>query len=171
MEFANYSFQQNLDVGCRMLFKNSKAGNSERLSCERRSRTRRLQLDLLEDRRLLAGIELFVFDDANQSRTSHSESGVAGQVAFIDLNRDSRHGFGEPLAVTNSEGIASFSGIDPGVYSIRLLGSNKSIEQTTPISNYTPSSGTPAQSQPNLLNCHLKNMFLKSKLIFHNQIH
>lgn len=133
MEFANYSFQQNLDVGCRMLFKNSKAGNSERLSCERRSRTRRLQLDLLEDRRLLAGIELFVFDDANQSRTSHSESGVAGQVAFIDLNRDSRHGFGEPLAVTNSEGIASFSGIDPGVYSIRLLGSNKSIEQTTPV--------------------------------------
>ncbi|MFN7450166.1 MAG: dockerin type I domain-containing protein [Pirellula sp.] len=54
-------------------------------------------------------------------------------MAFIDLNRDSRHSLGEPIAITNTDGIASFSGVEPGVYSIRLLGSNRSIEQTTPV--------------------------------------
>jgi hypothetical protein len=116
-----------------MLFKKPRARNGDQKSSERCSRTRRLQLDLLEDRRLLAGIELFVFEDANQSRTANSENGIAGQVAFLDLNRDASHSFGEPLAITNTDGIASFSGIDPGIYSIRLLGSNRSIEQTTHI--------------------------------------
>jgi hypothetical protein len=116
-----------------MLFKKSRVRNRDQKTRVRCSQTRRLQLDFLEDRRLLAGIELLVFEDVNQSRTANSENGIAGQVAFIDLNRDARHSFGEPLAITNTDGIASFSGIDPGVYSIRLLGSNKSIEQTTPI--------------------------------------
>jgi len=116
-----------------MLFKNSKSRKSHQKSSERSTRTRTLQLDLLEDRRLLAGIELFVFGDVDGSRTANSENGIAGQVAFIDLNRDSRHSLGEPIAITSTDGIASFSGVEPGVYSIRLLGSNRSIEQTTPI--------------------------------------
>jgi hypothetical protein len=116
-----------------MLFKNSRSRKSHQKTSERSTRTRTLQLDLLEDRRLLAGIELFVFGDVDGSRTANSENGIAGQVAFIDLNRDSRHSRGEPIAITNTDGIASFSGVEPGVYSIRLLGSNRSIEQTTPI--------------------------------------
>jgi hypothetical protein len=109
-----------------MLFKNSRSRKSHQKTSERSTRTRRLQLDLLEDRRLLAGIELFVFGDVDGSRTANSENGIAGQVAFIDLNRDSRHSLGEPIAITNTDGIASFSGVEPGVYSIRLLGSNRS---------------------------------------------
>ncbi len=48
---------------------------------------RQLKFDSLEDRRLLAGLNVFVFDDADGSgRAETDEIGTPGQVVFLDID-------------------------------------------------------------------------------------
>ena len=98
-------------------------------------RLRRLFFDTLEDRRLMAGLEVYVFEDLNSSRTFDvaTDGGALARAVYIDLNNDAKYSSNEPLAISNDQGIASFADLGQGDYSIRLLGSNKSVVQTFPI--------------------------------------
>lgn len=100
----------------------------------RQSLQRTLRFDLLEDRRLLASLDVYVFDDVDGSRSiGAQESAVVGRMVYVDLNRDSRVQSNEPLALTNAEGHAVFDGLAEGDYVVRLVGSNRSVVQTTPV--------------------------------------
>ncbi len=98
----------------------------QRHSC--RERVRKLTFDSLEDRRLLAGLNIFVYDDANNSGTwqSPSESPLAEQVVYVDSDDDARLDNNEPYAVTDLEGKALLDNLSIGIAMIRLLGSSSS---------------------------------------------
>ncbi|NBO65562.1 MAG: hypothetical protein EBU88_12110 [Acidobacteria bacterium] len=93
---------------------------------------RYLLVDQLEDRRLLAGLDVRVFDDPLSTRTASPSSLPAAQrVVYLDLNADGTQQASEPLSISDIDGIARFRNIDPGTYLVRLLGSSKSQLQTT----------------------------------------
>ncbi|MFN9984955.1 MAG: dockerin type I domain-containing protein [Pirellula sp.] len=95
-------------------------------------RNRRLQFDRLEDRRLMAGLEVFVFDDWNSARQSASStSALPDKVVYVDFNSDGVQQANEPLGVTDANGVARFGGLKPGNYSVRLLGESRTLVQTT----------------------------------------
>ena len=97
-------------------------------------RLRKLRFDVLEDRRLLAGIDVFVFEDLDASRfyDGSKDGSLADRAVYVDLNNDGNLNASEPWAVSNPNGVASFPSLEVGVYTVRLLGSNKSVEQTFP---------------------------------------
>ena len=98
----------------------------ERQRQSRRERVRKLTFDSLEDRRLLAGLNVFVYDDANSSGTwqSPSESPIAEQVVFIDSDNDAHLDSNEPYAITGADGKALLENLSIGIAMIRLLGSS-----------------------------------------------
>ncbi len=110
------------------------SGFTKKRLLRRAIRTRALSFDALEERRLMAGLDVFIFDDADGSRGFDSirEGAIAERAVYIDLNRDGVYSASEPWALSNARGFASFPELDPGSYSIRLLGSNKSVSQTFP---------------------------------------
>ena len=97
-------------------------------------RLRKLRFDVLEDRRLLAGLDVFVFEDLDASRfyDGSKDGSLADRAVYVDLNNDGKLNASEPWAVSNPDGVASFPSLETGVYTVRLLGSNKSVEQTFP---------------------------------------
>lgn len=97
-------------------------------------RCRKLCFDVLEDRRLLAGIEVFVFDDLDGSRSfdANKDGALADRAVYVDLNRDGKLGSSEPWILSDSHGVAKFPNLEPGDYSVRLLGTNRSVVQTFP---------------------------------------
>jgi Dockerin type I domain/Bacterial Ig domain len=98
------------------------------------SRSRRLRFDILEDRRLLAGLDVFVFDDVDGSSNFDlgKDGALPDRAVYIDINNDGKLGGSEPWATSDSSGHAKFSNLEPGNYSVRLVGANKSIVQTFP---------------------------------------
>ena len=96
---------------------------------------RRPSFDRLEERRLLAGIDVLVFHDSNQSRflDGVGESGQSGRVLYLDLNQNGVHDPREQVAISNEEGIASFRGLSPGQYAVALLGEGNGSHQTSPV--------------------------------------
>ena len=98
-------------------------------------RVRRLVFDSLEERRLLAGLDVFVFDDANGSGRfqGDAEAALSGQIVFLDANNDQTFQRGELFARTSSDGVARFNGLTSGDYFPRILGDNNSLRQTSPI--------------------------------------
>lgn len=97
-------------------------------------RCRKLCFDVLEDRRLLAGIDVFVFDDLDGSRSfnANREGALSDRAVYVDLNNDGKLGSSEPWTTSDSNGIAKFPNLEPGAYTVRLLGNNRSIVQTFP---------------------------------------
>ena len=97
-------------------------------------RSRQLRFDILEDRRLLAGIDVFVFDDLDGSGSYDiAKDGSLGERAvYIDLDNNGRLSGSEPWTTSDGTGHAVFSNLEPGNYSVRLVGTNKSIVQTFP---------------------------------------
>lgn len=97
---------------------------------------RRPAFDLLEERRLLAGIDVLVFQDTNYSRGADAanEAGVSGRVLFLDSNLNGAHDPREPVAISNSDGVASFRNVPAGRHAVSLLGRNESSLQTWPVS-------------------------------------
>lgn len=111
---------------------NPKRLKHERGAARNAVRNRRLQFDRLEDRRLMAGLEVFVFDDLNSVRQpSSSNSALPDKVVYIDFNSDGVQQANEPTSITDASGIARFNGLKPGNYSVRLLGESKTLVQTT----------------------------------------
>lgn len=99
--------------------------------------SRPLRFDVLEERRLFAGLEggslkVLVFEDPLSVRTpGETTLPAAERVVFVDLNRDGFYQSREPWAVTDAKGIATLDGLSPGSYSIRLLGNQRSTLETT----------------------------------------
>ncbi|MCY2977294.1 MAG: dockerin type I domain-containing protein [Planctomycetota bacterium] len=93
-----------------------------------------LRFDVLEDRRVMAALDVFVFDDLNGSRSfdSASDSPLREKPVFLDLNRDGSLSSSEPWTVTDSNGVAHFKDLDAGNYTVRLLGSNSRVVQSFP---------------------------------------
>lgn len=93
-----------------------------------------LRFDVLEDRRVMAALDVFVFDDLNGSRSfdSASDSPLREKPVYIDLNRDGALSSSEPWTVTDSNGVAHFKDLDAGNYTVRLLGSNSRVVQSFP---------------------------------------
>jgi len=93
-----------------------------------------LRFDVLEDRRVMAALDVFVFDDLDSSRSfdSVSDSPLGEKPVFIDLNRDGSLSSSEPWTVTDSNGVAHFKDLDAGSYTVRLLGSNSRVVQSFP---------------------------------------
>jgi hypothetical protein len=104
-----------------------------------RSKLRRyasLHLEPLEARRLLASLQVSVFVDQDSSRSYEESTDVAAanRLVFLDLNRDGERSLGEPVAVTNEDGLAVFDDLDPGAYSVALLTNPDSQVQSTDVS-------------------------------------
>jgi hypothetical protein len=105
-----------------------------------RAGLRSLRIDRLESRRLLAGLDVLVYSDADGSRDQNTplELGLAKQVVYVDLNRNGSHDRNEPLSITNQAGVASFSGLPTSQVEVRLLGVNQGVVnsgviQTSPV--------------------------------------
>ena len=93
---------------------------------------RRLIIDLLEQRRLFAGLDVRIFEDPRSSRTLESNSSPAiERVVFLDLNADGAQQASEPISISDLDGIARFRNLQSGSYLVRLLGASKSQLQTT----------------------------------------
>lgn len=94
----------------------------------RRQQVRRLTFDSLEDRRLFAGLNIFVYDDANSSGTweSPSESPLAEQVVYVDSDNDAHLGANESYGITGADGKVLLDNLSVSIARIRLLGSTAS---------------------------------------------
>ncbi len=95
--------------------------------------TRRLSLQVLDDRRVLAAIAGSVFDDTNDSlRREIDESGLESRLVYIDQNDNSKMDQGEQYALTDAAGNFSIENLTAGDYSVRLFSGTQSQIQTTP---------------------------------------
>jgi hypothetical protein len=89
----------------------------------RRPSVRRLVFDSLEDRRLLAGLEVFVYDDANANLPHPpTQSPLTDRVVYLDTDRDGTWSPGEPLETTGLDGVARFDSLEEGDYLPALWG-------------------------------------------------
>lgn len=88
---------------------------------EKSGRLRKLILESLEQRTLLAGdVAGNILDDlSNDGIKDNGEDGLAGLTVFVDVNRDGRLGESEPRAYTNKDGDYLIKGISSGSYSVR----------------------------------------------------
>ena len=85
-----------------------------------------LIIDLLEQRRLFAGLDVRIFEDPLSSRTLEPHNSPAiERVVFLDLNADGAQ------QASDLDGIARFRNLQSGSYLVRLLGASKSQLQTT----------------------------------------
>ena len=70
---------------------------------------RYLLVDLLEDRRLLAGLDVRVFEDPLSIRTPTTSSiPAAERIVYLDLNADGNQQASEPMSISDIDGIARF---------------------------------------------------------------
>lgn len=93
---------------------------------------RYLIVDLLEERRLFAGLDVRVFEDPLSTRMLDAQSIPAVErVVYLDLNADGAQQATEPISISDLDGIARFRNLEPGSYLVRLLGTSKSQLQTT----------------------------------------
>ena len=95
---------------------------------------RRLRLERLDERRVLAAVTGAVFEDANLSL--HRELGelfAPRRLVFIDANQNDRLDAGDPVAITDLEGKFRFEDVRSGTHLVRLFNGSASQTQTVPI--------------------------------------
>ena len=108
---------------------------------KRRTRTtrtlrlrRRLQVERLRERCVLAAITGEVFEDSNESlKQETGELGAAERLVFVDLNRNERLDQSEPFALSDSSGAFEIPGMEPGDYVVRLFAGGPHQIQTLPV--------------------------------------
>lgn len=95
----------------------------------------RLALEHLEQRRLMAGLNVLVFTDQDGSRSLSPsvDAPAPNRLVYVDLNRDFGFDDGEPLAVSGDDGIARFPGLAAGDYLIGLAANNAAQILTTSV--------------------------------------
>ena len=100
-----------------------------------RKRAVRLSVESLESRRLLAGLQVSVFLDNDGSRIYEPsiESPAVDRLVYVDLNESGGFDPGEPVAVTDLQGLATFDGLDGDDYSVGLISNPQSQLQTSPV--------------------------------------
>lgn len=95
---------------------------------------RRLRLERLCDRRVLASISGMVFDDANISfRFDSGEAGLEDRLVYLDLNNDGVPNAADRVARTDAAGQFRFEDVAPGSYTVRLFNGTASQTQTVPV--------------------------------------
>ena len=100
----------------------------------RRRSHRKLSLESLSARRVLAAITGSVFEDADASlHANDAESGLVGRLVYIDENINGVFDFGEPNATTGTDGTFNFADLPDGDYRLALFNGSTSQTQTTPI--------------------------------------
>lgn len=98
-----------------------------------RGTRRRLSMQTLDDRRVLAAIVGSVFHDANDSlKKEAEESTLANRLVFVDQNDNSTLDQGEQYGLTDEAGQFVFNGLGDGTHVIRVFNGTESQVQTTP---------------------------------------
>ncbi len=122
------------------------------------------RVEQLEARLLLSGVSGMLYLDANENgRFDVGETGLAGQVVYLDYDGDEIHDpVLEPDAMTRSDDPATpgidetgryeLTGLTAGAYVVRAAG-NAALMQTSPVGNRLtttsiPMPGMPADSAP-----------------------
>ena len=99
-----------------------------------RQARRRLVLERLCDRRVLASIAGGVFEDANLSyRQDADENVLHDRLVYLDLDEDGWLGADEPYRRTDADGTYAFDDLTPGDYVVRLFNGTQSQRQTVPV--------------------------------------
>ncbi len=94
---------------------------------------RRLRLERLDERRVLASITGAVFEDVNLSfHRELGESFAPRRLVFIDADQNDRLDVGDPVAITDAEGNFRFEGLTNGTHLVRLFNGSASQVQTVP---------------------------------------
>ena len=87
---------------------------------------RRLLVERLGERRVLAAISGAVFEDADLSlQREVGESAAASRLVFIDANRNDRLDNGEPVSITGEDGSFRFEGLRYWIRARCILRSRK----------------------------------------------
>lgn len=93
----------------------------------------RLMLESLESRRVMAGYQVFVFVDQNNSRSFDSgDTPAVNRLVYADLNNNNSQDSTDPIAVTNQQGLASFAGLSVEGYQVALVDGSRSQVQSSP---------------------------------------
>ncbi len=104
------------------------------LSQRRTSVRRRLLMERLGDRRVLAALTGVVFDDTNESLVQDlGESGLEFRVAYLDHNENGALDADEPYELTDSVGGFTFAEVADGLAIVRVFDGNSSQRQTFPV--------------------------------------
>ena len=99
----------------------------------RRTKRRRLTLQVLDERRVLAAITGAVYDDVDDSlHRDVGESGLANRVVFLDADQNGLLGDAEAWAITGEDGGYQFDGLNPGTHHVALFNGTASQVQTSP---------------------------------------
>ncbi|MEO1524443.1 MAG: dockerin type I domain-containing protein [Planctomycetota bacterium] len=99
----------------------------------RRIRRRKLVVEPLGQRRVLAVITGHVFDDADGSlRAEAGEVQLSSRLAYIDANDNASLDPGEPIAVADQSGQFRFEDVEEGIHSVRLYSGASGQRQTFP---------------------------------------
>ena len=111
--------------------KNSKKARKAKRRIELR---RRLRVERLSERRVLAAITGTVFEDVNLSmRQDAEESSLGGRLLYLDINDNAAIDSGEPVALGGEDGSFSFENIADGVYQLRIYNGTDSQQQSFPV--------------------------------------
>ena len=103
-------------------------------SFQKRAKRRRLLVEHLGDRRVLAAITGVVFDDVDRSfRQEPGEVALPNRLAYIDANENGALDGGERVAFADESGQFSFDGVDDGVYHVRLFNGSQTQQQLFPV--------------------------------------
>ena len=95
---------------------------------------RRLILERLTDRRVLAAITGMVFEDANDSfQQDAAEVALPHRLVYLDVNQNAVLDTGETFAVADENGDFSIQGLPDGDYDLRLYDGSVTQSQTFPI--------------------------------------
>lgn len=135
--FSNETFLPNESLGSVGRVPSMKHQRRNRARSSRVTVPRKLRFDVLEERRLLAGLDggtlkVLVFEDSLSARApSEATTPAAERVVYLDLNDDGLYQYREPWSVTDAEGFATFNGLSAGRYSVRLLSNNRNSVETT----------------------------------------
>jgi hypothetical protein len=107
---------------------------SSRRQVRRASVRRRLVVERLGDRRVLAAIAGAVFEDANVSfQRDVQESTLGNRLIYIDSNDNEAIDVGERFVVAEADGTFVFPDLEDGTYLLRLFNGTQTQQQTLPI--------------------------------------
>ena len=100
----------------------------------RRQTVRRLSVEKLNDRRVLAAITGAVFGDQDHSfGRSDGEGNVPSRLVYIDANANAQLDAGERVSLADSGGTFGFNDLADGTYSLRLYNGTSTQIQTVPV--------------------------------------